>query len=517
MIEWLEWEQLLNPFEFRPTVHGQLPDSVRAVKIHRNTDLTLRVLATGTQTSAFSPVSANSNLRLGERYPTPLPIEGYHPGLRRAVLEGLTIHSKSTTGEGNFEFSGTAQALRLETDAQPDGARFEWLTNYSLGNFVPPRRTNRVWSSKLTIERDSLPALLIDLDKPFPASDFSTDHFELNVKLDGTPFKLRIGEPASGVPKTLIPGYVWWNSHGGPIPTEDQRSCILAGVSFLLGRQIATIGHTTFSSTWTPAEKSSIAPRLITKLGRSFGPPVQLSPPGEENAWLSEDVAGRIVAGFIHHAKSLDLEHALWRYWVGLSSPLDVQPAHFGAALEALRTGYFDSLSYSNTRLLPGEVWKPAKEAFAKALADFKGRLEKVPHMHPEASDPWDRAVAEIAPGDRETALRIYSNKINQFNDKSGNMQWEDFFTQLKLPSGDVETSALRQRNGPAHGSRYRGDYSVLAASVHALQALFNRCILRITDGADHYIDYSTYGFPTRRIEEPLGGPEGDGKPAKII
>jgi hypothetical protein len=58
------------------------------------------------------------------------------------------------------------------------------------------------------------------------------------------------------------------------------------------------------------------------------------------------------------------------------------------------------------------------------------------------------------------------------------------------------------------------GDYRSLASSVRALQTMFNRCVLKITDGADRYIDYSTYGFPARLLADPLGGPEGDGIPA---
>ena len=50
--------------------------------------------------------------------------------------------------------------------------------------------------------------------------------------------------------------------------------------------------------------------------------------------------------------------------------------------------------------------------------------------------------------------------------------------------------------------------------TVNALHSLFNRLVLRITEASDFYIDYSTYGYPVRDINDPLGGPEGDGNPA---
>jgi hypothetical protein len=126
----------------------------------------------------------------------------------------------------------------------------------------------------------------------------------------------------------------------------------------------------------------------------------------------------------------------------------------------------------------------------------------------------WEQHATTVTPEKCDFALGVLDRKTRQLNDKTSAMQWSDFFTAAKIPTGDVEEAALYQRNRPAHGTRYEGDYQKLAASVHALQALFSRCVLKLTGGADHYVDFSTYGFPVRPLEEPLRGPEGDGKPA---
>lgn len=89
-------------------------------------------------------------------------------------------------------------------------------------------------------------------------------------------------------------------------------------------------------------------------------------------------------------------------------------------------------------------------------------------------------------------------------------MKYDDFFDLIYLPIGDVERQALKQRNFPAHGRRYSpNQYAGLAITTDALYTLFNRIVLKLTNAADSYIDYSTYGHPVRDIDHPLGGPEG--------
>ena len=103
--------------------------------------------------------------------------------------------------------------------------------------------------------------------------------------------------------------------------------------------------------------------------------------------------------------------------------------------------------------------------------------------------------------------------KIEYLNDKSSNMKYPDFYDSLNLRTGDVEKKAIAERNKSAHGNRYQSsDYSQLPMKMNALYTLYNRLVLKITGASDYYIDYSTYGYPVKHIDEPLGGLEGNGK-----
>jgi hypothetical protein len=188
------------------------------------------------------------------------------------------------------------------------------------------------------------------------------------------------------------------------------------------------------------------------------------------------------------------MEYPLFLLWLGQVSPLDVRAAHLGAAIESLRDSYYNL----ETTLLPKNVWKTAiKAPLLKTFDDVTANL--------------DEATKESA------AINILRNKLGNLNDKSSNMKYEEFFDLISLNIGKVEKAALRERNRPAHGSRYSSNqYPGLAMTTNALYTLFNRIVLKLTNAADCYIDYSTYGYPVRDIDHPLGGPEGDGSPPQM-
>jgi hypothetical protein len=132
--------------------------------------------------------------------------------------------------------------------------------------------------------------------------------------------------------------------------------------------------------------------------------------------------------------------------------------------------------------------------------------------------DAFDKAKTNLEPMlQNSSEMQILRNKLEQLNIKSSNMKYNDFFKLISLKIGEVEQKALRERNKPAHGNRYLvHQYRGLSITTDALYTLFNRIVLKLTNAADCYIDYSTYGYPVRYIDEPLGGPEGDGRAAIV-
>jgi hypothetical protein len=212
--------------------------------------------------------------------------------------------------------------------------------------------------------------------------------------------------------------------------------------------------------------------------------------------FLDEKKVSKIISAVATKMEELKLEYPLFLVWLGQNSPRDVRAAHLGAAIESLRDSYCEK--NLTTNLLPTNVWKEI--------------------MKPLLIEAFDKGHKKL-----EENLQISSevkrlkDKLLQLNDKSSIMKYKEFFELISLKNGKVEDQALKERNKPAHGTRYLpNQYRGLSITTDALYTLFNRIVLKLTDASDYYIDYSTYGHPVRHIDEPLGGPEGDGKPARV-
>jgi hypothetical protein len=301
--------------------------------------------------------------------------------------------------------------------------------------------------------------------------------------------------------KKYKPGFLEFDSlNNDQLPSEDTKQNILAALSFALGRQLISVGSTSLSQN---SDRIGFTARKIHGLGdnayrQPSSPPIPLSVSHAE--WcLDNRKLSKIISAVVNLMEStnINIRSSLSFVWTGLASPLDVQAAHIGAAIESLRDSYCKF--YKNklsTQLVDKEIWKKIfKEPLLTAFDEVVNNIDKV--------------------DDDEKSLEILRKKLENINYKSSNMQYDEFFSVLSLRVGDVEKAALQERNKPAHGHFYRdSDYQKLSMTINALYSLFNRLVIKMTDASDCYIDYSTYGYPVRPIDEPLGGPEGDGKPA---
>jgi hypothetical protein len=280
------------------------------------------------------------------------------------------------------------------------------------------------------------------------------------------------------------------------LPSENTKQIILASLSFTIGRQVVGAGSTSLAE---GGDRVSYTVKKVCLLGQENAYKQPSMPPTPldhtlKQSFVDENKVSSIVNAVAAKMKDLNMEYPLFLLWLGQVSPLDVRAAHLGAAIESLR----DSYSNLETTLLPNNVWKTAiKKPLLKTFEDVTANL--------------DEATKESA------AINILRNKLGSLNDKSSNMKYEEFFNLISLNIGKVENAALRERNKPAHGSRYSSDqYPGLVMTTNALYTLFNRIVLKLTNAADCYFDYSTYGYPVRDIDHPLGGPEGDGCPPKM-
>jgi hypothetical protein len=495
-LDWLEWDCIPDSLNFQVTQHGNFPPCIEKVELSRGSDLKLLALGKGNGDFDFSQDDRIKNLRLGEFLPYLGDTVGNTEFGELVRLKGVSIRSSNFKGlEQKLFINAEVNEVEVINCQAPITTHVEWIINFSLEPYIFSRTTTREQYDTFTRKRS-------ERDKIERSSRKTThrtlDHFCCDCTVEGKNWSLVVGKVTEKVSdQKTLPGFIKFSDINNCLPSENTKQIILASLSFTIGRQVVSAGSTSLAE---GGDRVSYTVKNVCLLGKEDAykqpsmPPTPLNPTLQPS-FVDENQVSSIVNAVAAKMKDLKMEYPLFLLWLGQVSPLDVRAAHLGAAIESLRDSYYN---LETTLLLPKNVWKTAiKEPLLKTFEDVTANL--------------DEATKESA------AINILRNKLGSLNDKSSNMKYEEFFNLISLNIGKVENAALRERNKPAHGSRYSSNqYPGLVMTTNALYTLFNRIVLKLTNAADCYIDYSTYGYPVRDIDHPLGGPEGDGCPPKM-
>jgi hypothetical protein len=495
-LDWLEWDCIPDSINFKVTQHGSFPSCIEKVELSRGSDLKLLALGKGNGYFNFSQDDSIKNLRPSEFLPYLEDTLGTTEFGELVRLKGVSLgSSNSNLLEQKVFINAEVNEAEVINCEAPITTHVEWIVNFSLEPYTFSRVTTREQYDTFTIQRSN--RYKIERNSSIKENMSSADHFCCDCTVEGKNWSLVVGKVTEKVSdhKTL-PGFIEFSDINNCLPSENTKQIILASLSFTIGRQVVGAGSTSLAE---GGDRVSYTVKKVCLLGQENAYKQPSMPPTPldhtlRQSFVDENKVSSIVNAVAAKMKDLNMQYPLFLLWLGQVSPLDVRAAHLGAAIESLRDSYYNL----ETTLLPKKVWKTAiKEPLLKTFDDVIANL--------------DEATKESA------AINILRNKLGNLNDKSSNMKYDEFFDLISLKIGKVEKAALKERNRPAHGSPYSSEqYPGLVMTTNALYTLFNRIVLKLTNAADCYIDYSTYGYPVRDIDHPLGGPEGDGCPPKM-
>jgi hypothetical protein len=258
-------------------------------------------------------------------------------------------------------------------------------------------------------------------------------------------------------------------------PDDSFRKKVRTALSFALGLYLVDLGTTHYDRDWHVV--STLA-RSAYSLGRrafDMGPD-QLAPLGPQyRNELNPGQLTRMVAALVSAFDELGLANLSWAYWHACAATPHIAPAHFGAAIEALQNAYI--------KAHPGAVpegWAP-REAWAALRASMAATIE--------ASNISDEAKAAL------------TGKLATFNAMDQRRRLKAVMSGLDLELGGDEDAAWRRRNKAAHGTPIpEGQELATIRDMKLLRGLFNRLLLRITNAADQYIDYTSPNFEYRLL-----------------
>jgi hypothetical protein len=387
-------------------------------------------------------------------------------------LLGVIPYSLKTRSTGATDHAGREETqVHIAKTTNPKGATaayvIDWLENLPSSPFVWPavsRMTSKTTSKRaialedgITITRDS--------------DGYRSSHNTAKLTVDGCTFYVcaldREDQPAA-----LKPGCIVFDG----TPDDLFRKKVRTALSFALGLYLVDLGTSHYDSEWVPVTTLARSAYSLGRRAFDMGPG-QLAPLGPRflNELNSAQLT-RAMTAFVAVYETLDLANLSWSYWHACAATPHIAPAHFGAAIEALQSAYIKSRpGVIATDWAPRGAWRTLRGDLA-AVIDGAG-------ISDEAKEALKGKLATLNKTDQRPRLKAV-------------------MASLGLRLGRDEGDAWRRRNKAAHGEPTReGEELATIRDTKLLKGLFHRMLLRITNAADLYIDYTSPGFDYRRLE----------------
>ncbi|MBB2158397.1 hypothetical protein HLH33_19235 [Gluconacetobacter diazotrophicus] len=467
--------RILNKGFFEITDPGPLHQPIRSFSIRRNEKLNL-ILETETAPNATSAAvdQPPSSVRLTTERALLRSVGGLE-----GEFFGLVPYSQHRRSHGVSEQSLTELAqVHIAKTNDPSGEPvvyvIDWLENLPRSPYTWPAASDVV-TKTITTRRISLNdgiTITSDTDRS------STSWNSAKLTVDGITFYVCAldREDRTGAIK---PGCIVYDG----APDDEFRKKVRTGLSFAMGIYLVDLGTTHYDAEWNVV--STLARSAYSLRRHAFDiETLQLAPLGDR--FLNELGAPqltRAIQAFVTAFDVLDLANLHWAFWHACAAVPHIAPAHFGAAIEGLQGAY--------TKANPAKVrkgwatqdeWNILKAALRDVIADAGISIEA------------------------KTALEA---KLPTFNGIDQRQRLKDIMAALDLELGKDEDTAWRRRNKAAHGTSIpQGQELAAIRDMKLLRGLFQRLLLRITNAADHYIDYCSPNHnyrPLRQAPPPIG------------
>lgn len=482
----LEWEALHEPIDI-VNIHNTsyLPDGTKKISITRDESYKIKANIFGVSTN-FTDNREDSETIPGKLIST-FDIEGYLSNtsivcrLKDCFISGMKHNYKNEGSYFSRSFEGGLRVNEVCLKSLSD-RETAWLSewyisgpsNESLFFF---RGTERVHSKNYSRLRHGIDQNKKDFYSCLQSVSSRDYAF---IETNGIKFII------SRVPKQLGPK--WSNNYSieyrkeWGIPTLEVRKRISEIVSFILGKQLLCVGFSEYDEQGYFVKKVAMSPwgnNVIHASKQPELPPIHFD---HGRMGLFEKVLSDLIPQYLNLCEELDLSAVLWRYWVSKNQPI-------GIGLPILHSG---------VEIL-AKAWAKSNMSKRKGIYLPKEDYEKL--LGPEYEIIKNRLLFT------EYGNRMVS-KISRANEMSQNEMLHSFFDEICLPIGIHENNALRARNKMTHDTLSASNEREIMEAIrltNAYKAFFHRIILKVLGYTGPYVDYSTYGYPERDINEPIG------------
>ncbi|MCQ8869737.1 hypothetical protein [Vibrio splendidus] len=250
------------------------------------------------------------------------------------------------------------------------------------------------------------------------------------------------------------------------IVSQDFISSILDVLSFFIGRKINSIATKFIDVNSRPLGFRALPKTISSKKVTNYltNSPI---PIGKINS--------EAINSLYNSYDKYKLKHIFWSYFQALDVSSEKRAVYYGGCIESFQSIYLEL----NKQKISGAIIKRA--SYRKLKNKFIAELQNS-HISEAEKALFQRSI--------ENMNRLPQKAITQ-----------KFFDTLNLDVRELEMTAWNRRNDAAHGNLISDDdYTNLFRHNLVLHCLFNRMLLSSLGVSNQYIDYYTYGFPTRHI-----------------
>jgi len=366
----LEWEFLHSEQSIK---NPELPEGVdlpgtpRLLKVTRDDQYSLKATITGTIDK--------------DRYSA----EETHPGrfirpfeIKRAgwdgtyELSGCFINKTQCEFADFPEFQANLDIWKILWTKENPGSHPLWLTEWYLNGYhsreIFNRHTIRLHTSEYTRERE----VYRDPEQHFEGGSghsISSDYAYIRCP--------DFGFIVHEVPEDLGPAWsesigIEYREEFGRIPDPSEREAVSEIVGFIMGKHLLNVGYSAFDESGTPLDLCAVQPwgdNVISLCQAPALPPIRF--PVYTNQF--ETVLQDLVPKYLKARKTLKLDEALLRYWIGSTLPVGTNIPIIANGIEILANAWFKSeRSRSKGTYLPKEEFSALVE---EELANIASKL----------------------------------------------------------------------------------------------------------------------------------------------
>lgn len=483
---WLEWELLEKECKIsNPTISKKLPGIPHEIKIWRNEDYKMGAEISGTTTRPSFDYKPEPRAA-GDFFHT-FEISGKTEGdlgyeLGGCILGSISIQCEPTetvTPSDTFHVQLHLERLRVEYQKDTPPA---WLTEWFINGIEPgsvlthptSRRTEEVYyRGRNTLDAEP---------KKFETGWHGEHSVDFAfIRCDEFGFIIH------SIPKTFGPEWsdnigIEYREEFGGIPDKEKRIAITEIVSFILGKHLLLVGHTSFDASGFLIERIAANPwgDNIRHLSQSANiPPIRIY--HEKERGNIETILPPLIQKYFELRDVLKLDEVLWRYWIGSELPL-------GSNIPIMANG-IEILS---------KYWFKSKKSKLKGIYLAKDEFDSI------TQEEFEKIEIKL---EKSIFKEKIMNKLKSCYSMTLTDRLKFFFSEIDLIIGDMEQEAINCRHKMIHSNVLTGDREIekIIRLSYAYRCLFHRTLLKILGYSGKYIDYSMSGLPEKPIDDVVG------------